>query len=196
MGNSEDTKLTLLETSSILFNTQGYKSTSISDITFASGFTKGAIYKHFDNKSTLELESLKFMCNKIVSTLRAKIQGENNAIDKLKVVFHHYSSHVTNPIIQGGCPVLNASTEVDDTKPEMKYFLNNFMKILHQSVTTILDNGIKHGQLSKDLNVENTATIIFSALEGGIMMSKLSDDNMYIKRVYHFLIDYIEKYKI
>ena len=44
----------ILEKSGILFNTQGYKATSISDITDLTGLTKGAIYRHFENKQDLE----------------------------------------------------------------------------------------------------------------------------------------------
>lgn len=195
MRNGEDTKMHILETASILFNTKGYQNTSISDITFASGFTKGAIYKHFENKSQLELDALRLMCNKIMSSLKAKIKTENNAIDKLKSVFQYYSSHVTNPMFKGGCPVLNASIEVDDTQPDKKHLLNEVMKILHISVVTILQNGIKYGQLKTDINVESFSTLVISSLEGGIMMSKLSDDSAYIKRVFEFLISHIETFK-
>ena len=41
-----------------LFNTYGYKATSISDITKATGLTKGAIYRHFDSKKDLERQAL------------------------------------------------------------------------------------------------------------------------------------------
>ena len=58
MRNPELTRLTILEQSSILFNTQGYKATSLSEICAASKLTKGAIYKHFKDKAELEKEEI------------------------------------------------------------------------------------------------------------------------------------------
>ncbi|MEP0479738.1 MAG: TetR family transcriptional regulator, partial [Nonlabens sp.] len=54
MRDPEHTKATILKESANLFNAQGYKATSLSDITTATGLTKGAIYKHFKNKEDLE----------------------------------------------------------------------------------------------------------------------------------------------
>ena len=50
MRNPEATKELIISKSADLFNTQGYKATSLSDITKATGYTKGAIYRHFENK--------------------------------------------------------------------------------------------------------------------------------------------------
>jgi len=196
MRNSEKTKDKLLVTASTLFNTQGYNSTSISDITFASGFTKGAIYKHFRNKSELELESLRFMCQAILVDLRNRIKAEKTAVAKLKAVFQFYISHVTNPLFQGGCPVLNASVEVDDTHPDMKQLLSKVMVTFHESMSTILKNGIKFGQLRDDFDVEDLATMIISSMEGAIMMSKLADDNQYLKQVNSYLLKLVKMYEL
>lgn len=188
MGKSQETKKHLLETASTLFNTKGYQATSISDITFASGFTKGAIYKHFDNKSTLELAALEHMCTQLILHLRSEIKNAKTAPDKLKAVFQYYVSHVTNPMFSGGCPVLNASVEIDDTQPDMKHLLNNIMHIFHESIKKVLENGIRFKQLSSEINTEHLTTLIITSLEGAIMMSKLSDDTKYIKQVYQHLM--------
>ena len=56
MRSPEVTRERILRQSGKLFNTQGYKATSLSDITEASGLTKGAIYQHFENKEKLDGE--------------------------------------------------------------------------------------------------------------------------------------------
>ena len=68
MRNPELTKEEILKKSGLLFNTQGYKATSISHITTATGFTKGAIYKHFKNKEELEKEEF----DKLVGSFKLK----------------------------------------------------------------------------------------------------------------------------
>ena len=183
MGKSEDTKDTILKISAGLFNTQGYKATSISDITFASGFTKGALYTHFENKEALEKEALKYMCREALLVLGHRIKCENNALDKMRSVFQYYISHVMNPIMQGGCPVLNAAIEVDDTNPDMKNILKYVIQSFHESLVHILNNGIRYGQLKAELDVKGFSTFIIASLEGAIMMSKVAGNNEYLKQV-------------
>jgi AcrR family transcriptional regulator len=43
-----------------LFNTKGYNSTSLSDITQATGLTKGSIYGNFENKDQVAIEVYKY----------------------------------------------------------------------------------------------------------------------------------------
>jgi AcrR family transcriptional regulator len=61
MRNPEQTREHILHQSGLLFNVQGYKATSLSNITNATGFTKGAIYKHFKSKDDLEKETLLYL---------------------------------------------------------------------------------------------------------------------------------------
>ncbi|MEL6536474.1 MAG: TetR family transcriptional regulator, partial [Bacteroidota bacterium] len=50
MRNPTQTKELIITRAMPLFNTKGYTATSISDITNATGITKGAIYGNFQNK--------------------------------------------------------------------------------------------------------------------------------------------------
>ncbi len=195
MRNAALTKEHLLTIAGNLFNTQGYKATSLSDITFASGYTKGAIYKHFINKAVLEREALEHMTAKIVHCLRDKIRAESNVMDKLKATFLFYTEYVTNPIIPGGCPILNAAIEADDTRPELRQVAKKALDIFHQSIVKLLDNGIKFNQLKKNINKEDFATLIISSFEGAIMMSKLTGDTNYLKQVFKHLENQLLSYK-
>jgi len=67
------TKATILRESAALFNTQGYKATSLSDITAATGFTEGAIYEHFTSKQDLEQRALRSLGRTVLDLLNAAI---------------------------------------------------------------------------------------------------------------------------
>ena len=59
--------------------------------------------------------------------------------------------------------------------------------ILRDSVTTIVQNGIKYNQLKKNIDIEGFATLVIASLEGAIMMSKLRGNNDDIRRIIVFL---------
>ena len=181
--NPDETKQKILKKSGVLFNTQGYKATSISDITSATGLTKGAIYRHFENKAVLEKETLFHLSTVMFEILRERIRCQKTAGDKLRAIFRYFESYISNPEVKGGCPLLNAAIEADDTNPVLRREALKILDILRESVIAILKNGIRYQQIRKDTDTEYYATIIIASLEGAIMMSKLRGNNHDIKRV-------------
>lgn len=183
MRNPEVTKEKILKKSGILFNTKGYKATSISDITEATGYTKGAIYRHFKSKEDLEKETLWHLSTIMFSETREQIKSQLNAGDKLRAVFRYFESYVTNPVVKGGCPLMNAAIEADDAHPTLRRTAVRVLDILRDSVLTILDNGVRYKQMKSGIDKEFYATVIIASLEGAIMMSKLRGNNDDIRRV-------------
>ena len=183
MRNAEFTKEKILKKSGLLFNTQGYKSTSLSDITTATGFTKGAIYRHFKSKEELEKETLFHLSSVMFERLKGKIKEKDNAPDKLRAIFYNFESFVTDPPIKGGCPLLNVAIEADDAHPILRKGAVKILDILRDSLITVINNGIKYKQIKPGVDAEFYATVIIAALEGAIMMSKLRGNNDDIKRI-------------
>ena len=182
MRNPEATKETILKKSGVLFNTQGYKSTSISEITDATGFTKGAIYRHFESKDALEIEALNYLSSLMFQKLRERIKEEATAADKLRSIFHFFESYTSNPPLKGGCPLLNAAVEADDSNPALRRAALKILNGLRDAIVVMLENGIKYKQIKPGIDKEQYATLIIASLEGAIMMSKLSENDDDIKR--------------
>ena len=191
--NPDETKGRILAKSGVLFNTQGYKATSISDITGATGYTKGAIYRHFKSKAALEKETLFHLSSLMFEELRARIRCEATAGDKLRAVFRYFESYINKPVVKGGCPLMNAAIEADDTNPALRKEAIKILDILRDSLAAILKNGIRFKQIRADTDLDFYATLIIASLEGAIMMSKLRGDNQDIKRVIRHLENEVKK---
>ena len=172
MKSSEITKSKVLQEAITLFNTKGYRATSLSDITNATGLTKGAIYRHFENKEQLEIEAFQNMMHSIFNTLQKKIKAENNTRDKLFCVLELFQDYINNPFFSGGCPLLNVSTEVDDTTMVLKEKALQALTVFRNSIETIVINGKTHKEVNAIVNEKLVAIVMISSLEGAIMMSK------------------------
>lgn len=183
----ERTRELILEQSGILFNSQGYKATSISEITNATGFTKGAIYKHFRNKEALEQETVFYLFKKLTADLEKRIKAEKTAGNKLRSIFRYYELYISSPPIQGGCPLANASAEGDDANPVLRKSALKMMDLLRRSLRTIIKNGIRFNQLKSTIDIEFYVTLIIVSLEGAVMVSKLERNSKDIKRIIHHL---------
>jgi TetR/AcrR family transcriptional regulator, transcriptional repressor for nem operon len=196
MRNPDRTKEKILSKSGVLFNTQGYKATSISDITTATGFTKGAIYRHFKSKAALEMETLFHLSSIMFEKLRARIKGENTAGGKLRAVFKYFESYITHPEVKGGCPLMNVAIEADDAHPMLRKEAVKILDMLRDSLIIILTNGIKYNQLKKDIDMQFYASFIIASLEGAIMMSKLRGNNDDIRRVVKHLEQQLQQIEL
>ncbi|MCE2995442.1 MAG: TetR/AcrR family transcriptional regulator [Cyclobacteriaceae bacterium] len=192
MRNPTETKGAILHHAGGLFNVQGYRATSISHITDATGFTKGAIYRHFKSKEKLEEQTLVHLTEVMFEKMRSEIKEKSNAVDKLKAIIHFFESYVTKPPIKGGCPLLNVAIEADDQSPHLRKKANLILDVLKQSIVTLLTNGQKFGQIKKEIDHEYFATVMIASLEGAIMMSKLSKSNRDIQIVITHLEKMIE----
>lgn len=183
MRDPQNTKETILRKSGVLFNTHGYKATSISDITDATGFTKGAIYRHFASKDQLEIETLVHLSSLMFDKLRDRIKAKNSAGEKLRAVFHYFESYISSPPVKGGCPILNAAIESDDSNPALRKTALKILTDMREAIINLLAKGIKYKQIRSGIDKEQYATMIIASLEGAIMMSKLSGNDDDIKRV-------------
>ena len=187
MRNPEATKESILKESGILFNTLGYRSTSISNITDATGLTKGAIYRHFGSKDELEIQTLTHLSELMNEKLRDKIKTQDTAGKKLRVVFRFFESYISNPPFEGGCPLLNAAIEADDSHPALRKAALKILNGLRGSIVSILEKGIHYKQIKKGIDKEMYAALIIASLEGAIMMSKLQGNDDDLKRIVRHL---------
>lgn len=173
MRNAINTRELILKESANLFNTQGYKATSISDITKATGLTKGAIYRHFESKSDLEQQALRSLGKLMFTELGDYIQKAPTFQLKMDATFAFFEKYMHTPLYEGGCPLMNAAIEADDTNNALRQQTFNMLAQLKASLGKIIDNGIKNEQVNASVDSAFYATIFIATLEGGIMMSKL-----------------------
>jgi len=187
MRDPELTKAIIIEKSANLFNTQGYKATSLSDITKATGLTKGAIYRHFENKQDLEQQALRSLSKLMFTEISKAIREAPSFQEKMEAVFSFFEGYMTTPLYQGGCPLLNAAVEADDANPVLREQTFTMLSRLRSSMQTLLRNGIKNNQIRSDIDVAYYSTIFIAQLEGGIMMSRLERNKNAINHVIRHL---------
>ena len=187
MRNPIQTKAIILKESADLFNTQGYKATSLSDINKATGFTKGAIYKHFSNKEDLEQQALRSLGRTMFDILGKEIKTAKDYESKMEVVFRFFENYLSNPPYQGGCPLLNSAVESDDSNPGLRQQSFGMLVNLKSLLKRILESGKKKNQIKADTDVDQMVHVLIATLEGSMMMSKLERNNHAISTCIDFL---------
>jgi AcrR family transcriptional regulator len=97
--NARDTRGRIISAAWKLFYQQGYESTTVEDIVFESGTSKGSFYHYFDGKDAL-LGTLAYVFDKKYESLIRTMTPEMSACDRLV-----YLNHELFAMIDGGVSI-------------------------------------------------------------------------------------------
>lgn len=194
MSKAEKTKQFIIEKTASLFNTKGYLSTSLSDITEATGLTKGSIYGNFDNKDQVALEVYKYNSS-LLSKSMARSLGEEfpTTIDKLNAFVSFYRKNWKAVFENGGCPLMNAATEADDTFPSLKKQVTQSFEGWIKKITAVIIEGQKTGEIHPDIDADAYGSLFIMLIEGGILLSKTTEDEKYLNLALDRILFMIDK---
>ena len=91
-----------------------------------------------------------------------------------------YRRLIDEPPVPGGCPMLNAAVESDDTDPVLRSRVQAAMDNWRSLLRQVLQKGVERGEFQADMDIEKTVTVIIATLEGGIMLGKLYGDPVFL----------------
>ena len=158
-----DTREYIIEESYKLFLSRSYEAVSISDISNAIGFTKGALYHHFKNKEDL----FKAIIDKyLIITELSKTSNEmtlsqfiEEAIKKAKDILHGIFGEKPAYI-----PINYFSLAIDALRHYPGFASNKDSLLITEisNIEKILEKAIKRGEIRQDINIKLTAMNFFS----------------------------------
>lgn len=180
---NESTATFILETVAPIFNRKGYVGTSLSDITLATGFTKGAIYCNFKNKEDLALQAFYLNIGYVINPIAEAIRKEHNAIDKLLAITRFYRSYYRLAGDRGGCPVLNVGIDAKHVNPPLYEAARGVANQLMENLEGILVKGITYGQLRPETDTAQMAQSLYAFIEGGVYVAFLNDNEQHLLQV-------------
>lgn len=176
MGKAERTRQFIIETAAPIFNEKGIAGTTIDDVLSATKMAKGGLYGHFDSKEEIALTMVDFLFGKLSDKVILEINKEKTAKAKLFAFMNVYKNPLAS-YIEGGCPILNFGVESDDTNPVIKKKVKNMIEGTREMLAEIIKSGIANNEFSKTLNPEDFALKVFTTLEGGMMVSRVTSSN-------------------
>ena len=193
LTKSDRTRQFIIEKAAHLFNTKGYAATSMADIIEATGLAKGGIYGNFKSKEEIAIEAFEYAAKKVLDEMTFKIKAQPGYTGKLEAILQFYRNYTLQSPIEGGCPILNFSVDVDDTNPELKARVRHAMELMLGTLVYLVEQGKKKGEFRPSVNAEEVADIIYSQIEGGIMMSKTYGNDKKLNRLLDYLKTFIDK---
>jgi AcrR family transcriptional regulator len=179
-GKAEQTTQFIISTVAPIFNKSGYYGTSMSDITKATGLTKGAIYGNFKNKEDLAFAAFKHNVDLVVDRIKSELIQIDSPVDQLRALLNFYRRYRSYTIEIGGCPILNIGVDANHQNSELLAKVQEVIKKLQFYIRKMIELGQASNEIKSEIDAEQYAKRIFALIEGAIFMAVTMNDDSYV----------------
>ncbi|WP_287154935.1 TetR/AcrR family transcriptional regulator [Candidatus Solincola tengchongensis] len=161
----------------LLMYANGYARTSIDDVIRAAGITKGSFYFHFRSKEDLGYAVIENASNYILGRLREVLERPGlNSWERLEAMLREIQRIVEAADCTRGCILGNLALETSHDHPGFREAIAAAFREWWELITSHLEAMKEEGHLPPGFDCRAYAQFAVSAMEGGIMMSKVTRD--------------------
>ncbi|MGB7395420.1 MAG: TetR/AcrR family transcriptional regulator [Pricia sp.] len=179
-SKAERTTAFIIETVAPVFNKHGYIGTSMSDLTEATGLTKGAIYGNFENKEALALSAYEYSSKRLLAKIDELLETEGSALDKIFALTDFYKTYEVFTQNMGGCAILNTGVDAQDNNRLLAAANREAIKEIEGKIALVLENGVKSNELKLPVTPLQFAKQFFTIIQGAVAMSTMTRDRKYL----------------
>lgn len=184
---AERTTAFIIETIAPVFNKFGYAGTSMSDLTEATGLTKGALYGNFDNKEALALAAFEFNSNRLLQALDEKLDTPGTAMQKLFALTNFYKHYDEFTDELGGCPILNVGVDSQSIQPILAAATREIVRIIEGKIALVLENGVNNNEIKLPVTPLQFAKQLYTMIQGAVTMATITQDRKYLLNTVAYL---------
>jgi AcrR family transcriptional regulator len=190
---AERTTAFIIETVAPVFNKHGYIGTSMSDLTEATGLTKGALYGNFENKEALALSAFQYNSNKLLEKIEEKLSQGNTAMEKILILTGFYRNYDAFTIDMGGCPILNVGVDAQHNNSLLSAAAKETIKTIEGKIALVFENGVNSGELRIPVTPLQFAKQLYTMIQGAVAMSTITNDRKYLINTVAYLEQLVKK---
>ncbi|OEJ99751.1 TetR/AcrR family transcriptional regulator [Roseivirga misakiensis] len=193
MTKADRTRSYIIEQVAPIFNKKGVHGTSLSDITNATGLTKGAIYGNFIDKDALAMACFEYNLRFLQKGLYKSLAKRGSAVQKLEGLIDFYEDHYLNISVNGGCPLMNSAIEADDAYPVLKKKVQDTFKLWKAELSGTIIDSQKAFEVSADVDPISFSNTFIALVEGGILLAKTMEEPEYFKQIANQLRAFVQQ---
>ena len=177
---AEQTTEFIIQTVAPIFNKNGYAATSLSDITKATGLTKGAIYGNFKNKEGLAVAAFDTTVKNMLRRIAQHQSISDSPLEKLFLITDFYRNYYNYSQELGGCPVLNMGVDAKHQNPLLFERVKYTITKIKNNLAKTIEAGKQRGEINLKTDAMLYAKRLYTMIIGAIFMTHTMEDNSYL----------------
>ena len=188
----------ILDVAGKLIQLRGYHATSLDDVLKASGVGKGNFYYYFKSKEDLGYAILDRMLQAFVERTLEPAFADSVAdpVVQIQEFLDRVLDNQRQRSCIGGCPMGNLASELSDVHEGFRQRLAGMFLQWRVTLAEVLARGRESGRLRSSLDPASAAEFLVAALEGAILLTKVTRDISVMERCVTELKHHLTLYEV
>ncbi|MBO6949472.1 MAG: TetR/AcrR family transcriptional regulator [Rhodospirillales bacterium] len=155
-----------------VFWSNGYKATSLGDLTGAMGISKSSMYETFGSKHDLFLSTIEHYIRTVTTQISGAAHIDAPAVKVIKALFHRAVQRMAEPNSRRGCYLNNCAVEVSVRDTEAGERVEKGLDMMEEAFFELVQRGQREGDISTRHDPRSMARFLVSSLNGILVMGK------------------------
>ena len=189
-----DTKERILEAGAEIIHHKGYNHTGIQEILSAAGVPKGSFYNFFKNKEDFGLQVIDYFSDHFARIAKDTLEDRSvPPLARIERILRWFMDYFKSTNFTRGCPVGNLSQEMGDLSPAFREKLRGAIDRMVTGYASVLAEAQVAGDLSKQLDVRETAYFLVSSWHGALIRMKVVQSLVPLENHLQFIFNCVLK---
>lgn len=176
-GKGAETKQAILAHALSLATKVGIEGLTIGRLADDLGMSKSGLIAHFQSKEALQVQVLETGANRFVEDVLRPALKAPRGEPRLRALFDSFLAWESSPSLPGGCPLIAASTELDDRPGPARDYLVRAQRDMFDLIAGTVRSAIQEGQFRTDVDPEQFAYEFWGAMLAFHHASRLMRDS-------------------
>jgi AcrR family transcriptional regulator len=154
VSKGEQTRERILDKAWQLARREGLSGLSLGKLASELGLSKSGLFAHFGSKEGLEVELLKATADRFTQQVIRPALTAPRGVPRLRQLFENWMRWANDPEQPGGCVILAAAAELDDSEGPQRDFLvvtqTGLLAVLAKAARIAVDEGHLRAELDAE----------------------------------------------
>ncbi len=161
-----ETRERILDTAFRMAARDGLAGLSLGELAGQLKMSKSGLFAHFGSKEELQIDLLRTGAGRFVERVMLPAFQRPRGLPRLKQIFANWMQWANDPALPGGCLMMAAAIELDDSEGPVRETLVALQKEFLAALGKSALIGIEEGHLRRGLDVDQFAFEMYSILLG------------------------------
>lgn len=192
-ARGEATRLRIIRAACDLFHKQGFVATSPEQIIEASGTSKSQFYHYFKSKEGL----IHAVLQNRLETIKASKGAFNYDVSSWEELKHWFRAHLElqrSLSMTRGCPLGTIGNEVTENDELIRQDLHLIFEVIKGKLARFFIQEKAQGRLANTANEGRMADFCIGAIQGALLMGKISRDREVAEATVQEALSHLEQY--
>lgn len=159
-----------------VFWSNGYKATSLGDLTDAMGISKSSMYETFGSKHDLFLSTIDHYIRTVTRQISGAAHIDAPARKVIRALFDRAVQRMAEPNSRRGCYLNNCAVEVSVRDGDAGARVQRGLEMMEEAFRALVIRGQREGTVSPSHDPKALARFLVSSLNGILVMGKAQTD--------------------